>query len=72
MEDATLCEVEIIAEYTSFLGDMQWLEMIDETKATASECIEAFKHYWNGEMTDNHIEEVLFLGKYKLHPISAD
>lgn len=72
MEDATLCEVEIIEEYSSFLGDMQWLEMIDEKKATASECIDAFKHYWNGEMTDNPIEEVLFLGKYKLHPISAN
>lgn len=71
MENATLCEVEIIEEYTSFLGDMQWLEMIDEDNATASECIDTFKHYWGGEMTDHPIEELLFMGKYMLHPISA-
>lgn len=69
MKDAVLCEVEIIETYDSILRDMQWLEMLNENTATASECIETLKHYWAGEMTPSPIEEILFLGKYKLNPI---
>lgn len=66
MEKAQLCEVEIIEEYDCFLGDMQWLERIDEHTAKASDIIETFMHYWAGEFTDDPIPELLFRGKYRL------
>ena len=50
-------------------ADMQWLDNIDENTVTAAEAIEVFKRYWAGEMTANPVEEVLFVGKYKLNPI---
>lgn len=69
MVGAVLCEVEIIEEAFSMKTDMQWLDNIDENTVTAAEAIEAFKRYWAGEMTANPVEEVLFVGKYKLHSI---
>lgn len=70
MKNAQLCEVEIIDEYNSFLGDMQWIERIDENTAKASDIIDAFKHYWLGELTNDPIPELLFKGKYRLIPLS--
>lgn len=64
-----LCEVEIIKEEFSLAADMNWLDAIDENTATAQEAIDAFKHYWAGEKTDNPTMEVLFVGKYKLNPV---
>lgn len=69
MENAQLCKVDIIEEYDSFLGDMQWLERIDEHTAKASEIIDVFKHYWAGEFTDDPIHELLFSGKYRLEEV---
>lgn len=69
MERGVLCEVEIIKEDFSLEADMNWLDDIDENTATAQEVINAFKHYWNGEKTDNPTMEVLFVGKYKLNPV---
>lgn len=66
MGNVQLCKVDIIEEYDSFLGDMQWLERIDENTAKASEIIDVFKHYWTGEFTDDPIPELLFRGKYCL------
>lgn len=69
MEEAMLCEVEIIEEAFSMKADMKWLDNINENTATAAEAIEAFKKYWAGEMTADPVVEVLFVGKYKLNPI---
>lgn len=69
MEEAMLCEVEIIEEVFSMKADMKWLDNINENTATAAEAIETFKKYWAGEMTADPVVEVLFVGKYKLNPV---
>ena len=66
MDIGALCEVEIIKEEYSLEVDMNWLDAINENTATAQETIDAFKHYWAGEKTENPTMEVLFVGKYKL------
>lgn len=70
MAQGTLCEVEIITEVYALEADMNWLDSINEKTITAEEAIDTFKKYWAGEKTETPIMEVLFLGKYKLNPIS--
>lgn len=67
MSFGELCEVEIIKEEFSMAADMNWLDDINENTVTAQEAIDAFKHYWAGEKTNNPTMEVLFVGKYKLN-----
>ena len=64
-----LCKVEIIEEYHSFIGDMMWLENINTSTVRAIDIKIAADHYWNGDMTNLPIKEVLFQGKYKLTPL---
>lgn len=64
-----LCEVEVINEEYAVEADMNWLDTIDENTATAQQVINAFKHYWAGEKTENPVMEILFVGKYKLNPV---
>lgn len=69
MVGGVLCEVEILNEAFSMKADMNWVESINENTVTAKEAIDTFRHYWAGEMTSTPIEEVLFVGKYKLNPV---
>lgn len=69
MKDAVVCSVNIIEEYNSFLGDMMWLENLDEAIVTAKEIKEAASFFWKGQMTSNPMKEILFQGKYKLKKI---
>lgn len=67
MDMGVLCEVEIINKEYAMEADMNWLDAIDENTATAQQAIDAFKHYWAGEKTENPVMETLFVGKYKLN-----
>ena len=69
MEDAVLCEVEIIKEEHSMKADMRWLDNIDEKTATAADAMDALSEYWTGKMTAQPVEEILFTGKFKLNPV---
>lgn len=65
-----ICNVEIIEEYDSFVGDMNILEELPELTSTATDVLLASADYWLGKTTNNPILEVLFHGKYKLSPIN--
>lgn len=69
MAHAKICKVEIIEEYASFVGDMMWLENINESTATANIIKEAAIHFWSGDTTSNPVKEILFQGKYLLKEI---
>lgn len=69
MSSAQLCEVQILETYDRFTGDMNWLDAIDESTATARDIAAAARRYWAGEMSADPHPEVLFQGRYRLTPV---
>lgn len=69
MQMGRLCEVTLTEpKYIKEL-DMNWVDKIDEKTAKACDIVTSFEKYWDGQMTENPIIEVIYNGKYQLNPI---
>lgn len=66
--DCQIYKVEIIEEYDSFIGDMNWLESLNIKTFTSKDLLSAAECFWKNKCTNKPIMEVLFHGKYKLKP----
>lgn len=69
MVNGVICKVQIIEQQQIFIGDMNWLNNIDECKAKAIDALDVARKYWEGKKTQSPMLEILFQGKYKLIPI---
>lgn len=63
---AQIYNIDIIEEYASFKGDMNWLEQLEIETFTSKDIIQSATKYWSGELTNKPIIEILFHGKYQL------